>query len=70
MRGVVRARQMYSNSSWLRLPDVEHAWTPPLCQAFICDGSKDGIAAMHPDFKRVLSQLKAVNNVLDPRVAE
>lgn len=31
-------------------PSVDHAWTPPVCQAFICDGSKVRIAAMHPDF--------------------
>jgi hypothetical protein len=27
-----------------------HAWTPPVCQAFICDGLKVWIAAMHPDY--------------------
>ncbi|CAL8476978.1 protein of unknown function (plasmid) [Caballeronia sp. S22] len=27
-----------------------HAWTPPVCQALICDGVKVKIAAMHPDF--------------------
>lgn len=27
-----------------------HAWTPPVCQALICDGQKVKIAGMHPDF--------------------
>jgi hypothetical protein len=29
---------------------VHHAWTPPVCQALICDELKVEIAAMHPDF--------------------